>query len=227
MVKDRKKNIKKRNIIQLILAVIILILINIISSFIFTRFDLTAEKRYTLSKATKQILKNLDDVVLFKVYLEGELPPGFRRLSNETREMLNEFRAYSDNIQYEFVDPSSNPNTKERNDGYRLLMERGLEPTDLRITKKGQSSQLVIFPGTIVSYGGREVPVQLLLTQLGQDPNKVLNNSIQTLEYNLASAIQKLTKTIKPRIAFIEGHCELSRQETFDLENKLSEYYNV
>jgi len=226
-VKDRKKNIRKRNIIQLGLAIVLIILVNIIASFIFTRFDLTAEKRYTLSKATKQILKKLDDVVFFKVYLEGDLPPGFRRLSNETREMLNEFRAYSDNIQYEFVDPSSNPNTKERNDAYRLLVERGLQPTDLRTTKKGQSSQLIIFPGTIVTFKGREVPAQLLMTQLGQDPNKVLNNSIQALEYNLASAIQKLTTTIKPRIAFIEGQGELSQSETFDFQNTLSEYYNV
>ncbi|MEI6455713.1 MAG: gliding motility-associated ABC transporter substrate-binding protein GldG, partial [bacterium] len=209
------------------LAIAIIILVNIISSFLFTRVDLTSEKRYTLSKATKQLIKKLDDVVFFKVYLDGDLPPGFRRLSNETREMLSEFRAYSDNIQYEFVDPSANPNTKERNDSYRLLVERGLEPTDLRTTKKGQSSQLIIFPGAIVSYRGKEIPVQLLMTQLGQDPNKVLNNSIQSLEYNLASAIQKLTTTIKPGIAFIEGQGELSRQETFDLENSLSEYYNV
>ncbi len=224
---DRKKNIKRRNIIQLLLAFAIIILVNIIASFLFTRIDLTAEKRYTLSKATKQLIRKLDDVVFFKVYLDGDLPPGFKRLSNETREMLNEFRAFSDNIQYEFVDPSANPNTKERNDAYRLLVERGLQPTDLRTTKKGQSSQVIIFPGAIVTYRGKEVPVQLLMTQLGQDPNKVLNNSIQALEYNLGTAIQKLTTTIKPRIAFIEGQGELSRQETFDLENSLAEYYNV
>ena len=227
MVVDRKKNIKRRNIIQLLLAFAIIILVNIIASFLFTRIDLTAEKRYTLSKATKQLIRKLDDVVFFKVYLDGDLPPGFKRLSNETREMLNEFRAFSDNIQYEFVDPSANPNTKERNDAYRLLVERGLQPTDLRTTKKGQSSQVIIFPGAIVTYRGKEVPVQLLMTQLGQDPNKVLNNSIQALEYNLGTAIQKLTTTIKPRIAFIEGQGELSRQETFDLENSLAEYYNV
>jgi len=224
---DRKKNIKRRNIIQLSLAIVIIVLVNIIASFIYTRFDLTAEKRYTLSPATKQILKRLNDIVFFKAYLEGDLPPGFRRLSNETKEMLNEFRAYNDKIQYEFVDPSDNPDTKERNETYRLLVERGLEPTDLRVTKKGQSSQLIIFPGAMVSYKGREVPVQLLSAQVGIDPNKVLNNSIQALEYNLASAIQKLTTTIKPRIAFIGGHGELSQMETIDFQNALSEYYNV
>ena len=170
---DRKKNIKRGNITGLALGIAIVVLLNIIAAFIFTRFDLTAEKRYSLAPATKKLLKKLDDVVFFKVYLYGDLPPGFQRLSNETREMLDEFRAYSDNIQYEFVDPSENPNAKDRNDAYRLLVEQGLQPTDLRVNKKGESSQLIIFPGAIVSYHGKEIPVQLLMAQLQQDPNKI------------------------------------------------------
>lgn len=225
--KNKKKNIKRSNIIRLIIAIVIILLINIISSFVFTRIDLTAEKRYSLSPATKKLLRNLQDVVFFKVYLDGDLPPGFKRLSNETREMLDEFRAFTDKIQYEFVNPSGNPDPKGRTDTYRLLVERGLQPTDLRVNKKGQSSQLIIFPGTIVSYKGREVPVQLLMAQIGQDPDKVLNNSIQTLEYNLARAIQELIKSIKPRIAFIEGHGELSKLETMDIQNALSDFYDV
>ena len=223
----KRRDIKQTNIIRLLLGLVIIILINIISSFIFTRFDLTSEKRYSLSPATKKILRNLNDVVFFKVYLEGDLPAGFRRLANETREMLNEFRAYNDNIQFEFVNPSSGSSNKERSDTYKLLVERGLQPTDLRMNEKGGSSRLIIFPGTIVTYKGREVPVQLLMTQLGQDPNKVLNNSIQGLEYNLASAIGKLTEANKPSIAFIEGENELSKMETFDITNALSEFYNV
>jgi len=225
--KNKKKNIKRSNIIRLIFAMVIILLINIISSFVFTRVDLTAEKRYSLSPATKKLLRNLHDVVFFKVYLEGDLPPGFRRLSNETREMLDEFRAFTDKIQYEFVNPSGNPDLKVRNDTYQLLVERGLQPTDLRVNKKGQSSQLIIFPGTMVSYKGREIPVQLLMAQIGQDPDKVLNNSIQTLEYNLARAIQELIKPIKPRIAFIEGHGELTKLETVDIQNALSDFYDV
>jgi len=224
---NRKKNIKRNNIFQVILALVIIILINIIGSFVFTRIDLTAEKRYTLSLVTKNMLKNLDDDVFFRVYLDGDLPPGFRRLANETREMLNEFRAYSDHIHFEFINPSASPNTKERNDTYRLLSEQGLQPTDLRISSKGESSQLIIFPGTIVVYRGREVPVQLLMTQLGQDPEKVLNNSIQTLEYNLSNAIDKLINTTKPRVAILEGQGELSQPEMIYFEEALSEYYNV
>ncbi|MEI6899435.1 MAG: gliding motility-associated ABC transporter substrate-binding protein GldG [Bacteroidota bacterium] len=223
----RKTNIKRSNLLQLSLGLILLVLINIIGSFLFTRFDLTAEKRYSLSPATKKLVKNLDDIVFFKIYLEGELPAGFRRLANETKEMLNEFRAYNKNIQYEFVNPSLNPNIKERNDGYRLLVEQGLQPTDLRMNEKGQSSQLIIFPGAIVSYKGHDVPVQLLMTQLGQDNDRVLNNSIQSLEYNLASAIQKLSQSVKPRIAFLQGEGELNKMETVDILNGLSEFYNI
>ena len=224
---DKKKNIKRANVIQLLLGIIIILLINIISYYLFTRIDLTSEHRYSLSPATRKLVKGLDDQVLFKVYLEGDLPSGFRRLANETKEMLDEFRAYSDNIQYEFVNPSENPNAKERNDGYKLLIERGLQPTDLRVNNKGQSAQLIIFPGVIVSFRGHEVPVQLLMTQIGQDPEKVLNNSIQALEYNLANAIQKLIQPIKPRIAFIEGQGELTPAETYDIQGSLSEFYNV
>jgi len=224
---DKKKDIKRANIIRLILSLAIIVVLNIIAAFLFTRFDLTAEKRYSLAPATKQLLKKLDDVVFFKVYLYGDLPPGFQRLSNETKEMLDEFRAYSDNIQYEFVDPSDNPNAKDRNDAYRLLVERGLLPTDLRVNKKGESSQLIIFPGAMVSYHGKETPVQLLMAQLQQESNMVLNNSIQSLEYNLASAIKNLTTSIKPRIAIIEGQGELDDMEGIDLHNSLSEFYNV
>ncbi|MFH1161343.1 MAG: gliding motility-associated ABC transporter substrate-binding protein GldG [bacterium] len=222
-----RRNIKRNNIFQVVLGMVIIVLVNVIASFVFTRVDLTAEKRYSLSPATKGILKNLKDDIFFRVYLEGELPPGFRRLSNETRELLEEFRAYSKHIHYEFVNPSENPDAKARNDTYRLLVEQGLMPTDLRVTKKGESSQLIIFPGTMVVYQGRELPVQLLMTQLGQDPQKVLNNSIQALEFNLGNAIEKLTNTSKPRVAILEGQGELSRMETVDLEESLSEYYNV
>lgn len=227
-VNEKKRNIRKGNIVQLLLVIVVIVLLNIISSYVFTRFDLTAEKRYSLAPATKTIIKNLDDVMFFKVYLAGDLPPAFQRLANETREMLDEFRAYSNLVQYQFVDLSAIADEKDRDVAYRGLVEKGLQPTSLRVNKKGQSSQLVLFPGAVVTYRGHETPVQLLAgSSLGEDPNKVLNNSIQSLEYNLASAIQVLRKIIKPRIAILEGQGELSEMETFDLERSLSQFYNV
>ena len=100
---DKKRDIKRNNILQLALWLMIIVLLNVTGSFLFTRLDLTSERRYSLSDATKEMLHGLDDVVYFKVYLDGDFPAGFKRLRNETREMLDEFRAYSDNIQYEFI----------------------------------------------------------------------------------------------------------------------------
>lgn len=226
--KRKKINIKRANLIALVVGIAIIIVVNYISSHLFTRFDLTAEKRYSLAPATKTLLKNLNDIAFFKVYLYGkELPPAFQRLSNETREMLNEFRAYNDNIHFEFVDLSEIENTKDRNDAYRLLVEKGLQPTNLRMNKKGEASQVTIFPGAIVTYRGKELPLQLLMSQLQQDPNVVLNNSVQSLEYNLASALKNVTTTIKPGIAIIQGQGELTELESIDFHNSLTDFYNV
>ncbi len=226
MVKKRSA-VLKANATGFLLGLAVIILMNIVGSFLHVRLDLTAEKRYSLAPATRKLLRSLDDVVFFKVYLTGDLPPGFQRLSNETREMLDEFRAYSNNIQYEFVDPAENASEKDRNDTYRLLIEGGLQPTDLRVNKKGGSSQAIIFPGAMVSYRGEQLPVQLLMARLQEDNDMVLNNSIQSLEYNLAATIRNLTTVIKPRVAIIEGQGELDRMSTLDFEQSLGEFYNV
>ena len=224
---NKRKNIKRNNIIQLGFGLLIIILLNVISYYVFTRFDLTAEKRYSISEPTKQMLNKLDDIVYFQIYLEGEFPAGFKRLRRETREMLDQFRAYSDNIQYEFINPSASTDPKERNDVYQLLMERGLSPTDLQVKTNEGSSQQIIFPGAIVSFKGKEMPVELLLSQMGVPPEEVLNNSIQNLEFNLANAIRKLSIARKPKVAFIEGHGELSVLETADIAYALNEYYSI
>ena len=217
---------KKRDILSLLLAFIILILMNFLGSFIFHRFDLTSEKRYTLSDVTKKILGDLNDVVYVKVYLEGEFPAGFKRLSNETKEMLDEFRAFSnDNIEYQFINPSLSADKKEQNDIYKQLYEKGLQPTNLEVKSETGTSQQILFPGAIVSYKGREVPWQLLKTNLGQSPEGQLNNSIQALEYEFASCIRNLTTFLKPQIGIIDGHGELDTLALYDIKNALGEFY--
>jgi ABC-2 type transport system permease protein len=222
-----KQEIKKNNLTQLVTGLIIIILLNLIGYRFFTRFDLTSEKRYTLSAPTKKMLRELDDIVFFQVYLDGEFPAGFKRLRRETREMLDQFRAYSDKIQYEFINPSSNDDPQERNAVYRRLMERGLNPTDLQVQSNEGTRQLIIFPGAIVSYLGKEVPMELLVSQMGAPPEEALNNSIQNLEFNIANTIQKLSVIVKPKLAFIEGHGELGVLETADITRALREYFQV
>jgi ABC-2 type transport system permease protein len=225
--KNNKRNTRLNNITQLLLGLAIIALLNVIGSFVFTRVDLTSEKRYSLSDATKEMLGTIDDIVYFRVYLEGEFPAGFKRLARETREMLNEFRAYNRNIEYEFINPSESPDNTERNKIYAQLVEKGLSPTDLRVkTKDGTSTQL-IFPGALVSFNGREMPVQLLSSQRSATPDEILNNSIQNLEFSLSDAIRKLVTNAKPKVAFIEGHGELGAKETADATVALSDYYVV
>ncbi len=222
---NKKRDIKRNNIIQLVAGLIIIILVNFVGYYVFTRFDLTAENRYTLSDQTKKMLVELDDIVYFQVYLDGDFPAGFKRLKRETREMLDQFRAYTENIEYEFINPSESDDPEERNSIYQLLMERGLNPTDLQVKTKEGSSQQIIFPGAIVSYKNNELPLELLLNQMGIPPEQGLNNSIQNLEFNLVNTISKLTVRNKPKVAFTKGHGELSLLETADAIASLSEYY--
>ncbi len=225
--KKGKRNIKARYISGFMLTLLIVIAVNIISSRVYTRFDLTSEKRYTLSEATKDLLRNLDDIVYFKIYLEGEFPAGFKRLRRETKELLDEFRAYNKNIQYEFINPSESEDADERNATYQLLIQQGLQPTNLQVKTKSGLEQQVIFPGAVVSYRNKELPVELLDAQIGVPPEAVLNNSVQNLEFKFASALHKLTRKVKPRIAFIEGHGELNKKETYDITLSLQGDYIV
>ncbi len=224
---NNKNNIRNRYILTLLLILTIVAVANIISSFYFKRFDLTSEKRYTLSASTVKIIKSVDDIVFIKVFLEGDFPAGFKRLRRETKELLDEFRAYNKNIQYEFINPSESEDPKERNDTYKLLMEQGLNPTNLQVKTKNGLQEQVIFPGAIVSYHDKQIPVELLDAQINVPPEAVLNRSIQNLEYKFLSAIFKLTRKHKPAIAFIEGHGELNKNETWDITNTLKNDYAV
>ncbi len=224
---ENRKNIRRNSFVQLAIGLAFIIMLNLIGSFAFYRLDLTSEKRYTLAPSTRKMLKELNDVVYFKVYLEGDFPAGFQRLRNETREMLNQFRAYSDNVQYEFIDPIKGKDNKELEAMYTQLAQSGLNATDLQVKEKDGMSRKMIFPGAVVSYHGKEMPLDLLLTQVGRPPDEVLNNSVQSLEFGLINVIRKLSVTHKPKIAFIEGHGELSAEHTASIEAALSEYYEI
>ena len=226
---NQRKSLKKNQIITFLVTLVIVVVVNIIGSFVFTRFDLTSEKRYTLSNTTKEILGNLDDYVYFKVYLEGDFPAGFKKLRRETKEMLDEFRAYSKFIDYEFINPSESTDPAERNETYKLLYQSGLNPTNL-VDKKadGSSQQMIIWPGALVSYrNDTELAVDLLENQIGQSSEGALNASMQNLEFKLIDAVKKVTRFKKPVIAFVEGHGELPEEDVYDITQTLSQNYSV
>ncbi len=225
--KNERKNLKRSQLISFIITLIIIVVVNIIASFVYTRFDLTSEKRYTLSDTSKEILRNLDDYVYFRIYLEGEFPAGFKKLRKETKEMLDEFRAYSKFIDYDFINPSESNDAAERSETYKILYQSGLNPTELSIQTKDGAQQIVIWPCALVSYKNKELPLDLLDTQVGKSSQDALNNSAQNLEYKFISAIKDLTQKNRPNIAFIEGHGELSEKEVYDITQTLSKKYVV
>ncbi len=209
-------------VLTLGLVFTMLLLFNVVSRYYYFRLDLTAEKRYSISKPSKKLAADLKDVVTVKVYLDGDLNAGFTRLKESTRNLLNEYRAYGGkNIEFQFIDPMAVQNLDERKALMTDLMQRGLSPTNLTTKSKTDSKQQLIFPGAIVTYGGREMPVQLLENQIGFSPQQILNNSEILLEYKFSNAIKKLTQYRSPRVVFVQGHGELTNLETADIQNTL------
>ena len=175
-------NKKKDNLLQFFCIVLIIIACNVIFSFFFLRLDLTAEKRYTLSKSTRTLFKNLDDVIYVRVYLDGNLPPDFEELSMKTKEFLDECRVYSKNIQYEFIDVAKGKTPQELGSVYSELYQKGLNPQPIQdVTAEGVNTHYVV-PGAIISYRQREVPVDLLDSDHGilYDRNDIINYSIES-----------------------------------------------
>ncbi|MDX5346350.1 MAG: gliding motility-associated ABC transporter substrate-binding protein GldG [Hymenobacteraceae bacterium] len=219
---------KWQDLVQYFVLIAIIFLLNFIATQFFFRIDLTEENRYTIAPATRELLRNVDDVVYVEVYLEGEFPAGFKRLQQAIKETLDEFRIYGgDNIQYRFIDPSANPDTKSRNEYYQQLAKKGIQPTNLFAMEGDKRVEKIIFPGAVVSYGDKEVPVLLLKGNAAASPEQRLNQSVEGVEYELASAIKKLTVKKRKRIAVIQGHGELDEMQMADYLNSLKEYYDV
>ncbi|MDP4210243.1 MAG: gliding motility-associated ABC transporter substrate-binding protein GldG [Bacteroidota bacterium] len=225
----KKNELKKQHIIHLGFSLAILFLITFISSRAFFRIDLTSERRYTLSDETKNVLRKLDDVVYIKVYLNGDLPIGFKKLHNGIRETLDEFRVYGrNNIQYEFINPSESNDPKIREKVYADLYQKGLQPINIQARdKEGGASEKIIFPAALITYKGVEIPVSLLSNNVSLTADENLNNSLQTVEYNLIKNIYNLTNKKTDKIAFLEGQGELDEIATGDITRELSNYFSV
>ena len=219
---------RKKDLIYLISFLAVILAVNFLSSYVFTRFDFTSEKRYTLSPITRNILNNLEEKVQVTVYLEGDnFPAGFRRLRSSTFDVLSDFEAYSNGkLDFDFVNPMAGTEQAQR-ESYQKLMEKGIEPTNLNVTTESGNTQKIIFPAALITYKGIQIPVKLLQTQSGVDPQEVLNNSIQNLEYAFASTIKRATTGGRQRIGFTEGHGELTDLQLSDAMNSLADWSDV
>jgi len=225
----KRKQLKRIHITQLFTTLAIILLLNYVGSFVFHRFDMTQEKRYSLGDETKEILRDLDDVVFVRIYLDGDLPLGFDRLKTSIRELLDEFRVYAPrNLQYEFTDPAADPDTRIRNNVFTGLYDAGLQPTNAQVRgKDGTLSQKIVFPGAILSYREIEIPLNLLKNNPGLSGEVNLHQSIQSLEYEFISMIRNLSSETIEKVAFLEGHGELDAYQVGDITKGLANFYQV
>ena len=205
----------------------ILLLVYVVGQWVYTSFDATEERRYTLAPATKKLLKGLDDRIYIKVLLDGNFPAGFKRLQESTEDMLRRFAQISPEIEYNFENPNVGT-VEEVNERRQQFAKDGLIPTKLRVEGTSSSSSQYIFPFAIINYGTRSIPVSLLQDDIpGADKEVILNNSISLLEYKLADGIQKIERQTRQIIAFSTGQGELTPLQTASFEKDLSNSYAI
>lgn len=202
-----------------------LVLINFLASQYHQRFDLTEDSRYTLSPAAKDIIADVKSPVIIDVFLKGNFPSEFRRLENETRQMLEEFSAYNSNIRFNFIDP-----LEEGEDANAIAEEfykLGMSPARVNVQENGKASETLIFPWATANFNDRTVKISLLKNTLGATNEDRVNNSVQQLEYNFADALSRLVHNKEKKIAVMRGNGELGDAYIADFIKTVRQYYYV
>ncbi|WP_234110501.1 gliding motility-associated ABC transporter substrate-binding protein GldG [Chryseobacterium sp. R2A-55] len=208
----------KKNIIYIVVAIILILGVFGVFS---KRFDLTQEKRYTLSKSTVKILESVKKPLTVDVYLEGDFPASFRQLQNEAKFMLEEFRKINPKIDYQFIDPIKTKMSKD------TLMAMGMQPSILPDMKDGKISEIVMFPYAAIKYNSYGTSIPLIINQSGIDASEQLNKSIENLEYNFVSAIKSITEEHKKNIGILINQDELRPDQFQGFMHMALENYNA
>jgi ABC-2 type transport system permease protein len=213
----------KKHIVKLAITLVVIFVINLISSHVYKRFDLTKDKRYTLSEAAKQTIEGVDSPLIIDVFLEGNFPSEFRRLRNETQQILEEFSMSNSNLKFNFINPLEEEATRQRN--IQQLAQRGMQPFQITVQENGKTSQEVVIPWALASYNEQTVIVPLIKNKIGATDQELVNGSIQNLEYVFAEAFKKLVHPKSKKIAILRGNDQLKDAYLADFLQKLGEHY--
>jgi len=219
------KDVQKNSLKKLGFLAIGLIILNFASYYIYKRFDVTQDKRYTLSETTKKIIDDIDSPLIIDVFLEGNFPADFKKLQTETRQLLEEFSAYNSNITFQFVNPIEKE--EERVEVMKKFFEKGLTPINVTVEEKGKQTQEVVFPWALANYGDKGAKVQLLKNLMGASTEKKVESSVQHLEYAFAEAIHKISKEKQRKIAVIKGNGELDDIYIADFLKTIRDNYYI
>ncbi|WP_244904288.1 gliding motility-associated ABC transporter substrate-binding protein GldG [Pedobacter xixiisoli] len=209
---------------------LILVLVNVIAQFAYTRIDFTKEKRFTLTEKTKETLRQNKNEVIVTVFLDGDMPSAFKRLRNATKDMLADYKAYSKaNFKVVYVNPISGLTVNEQDTVIQHLYEMGIRPTNINIKTDAGFSEKLVFPMALIESNGKRMPVKLLQNLGGEASNydESINNSIKNLEYVFTSSLKKVISGYNPRIGFTEGNGEPNDNYLYDAMSSLSDSYVV
>ncbi len=203
----------------------LLFVTNLLAYDYFFRWDLTQDRRYTLSDVSKRTADTLDRIMTVKVYLEGDLPPAVKRYRDAVLTFLVEMKARAGaNLQYRFIDPSDNGALQNE------LREKGVEPVPLTIKGKGEVSKKVVFPAAVIHYDGKEEVVDLFKSDCEFFPNGVFCDYAKAeaeIEYKLVAQMRRLFRKQRRIVAFLTGHKEWPLNYMTDFVNELQKFYEV
>lgn len=216
---------KKNNLKSVLVLLSLVVLLNLASTVLFHRFDLTHDKRYTLSSTSLSLIKEVNEPLIIDVFLEGEFSGEFKKLQTETQQLLDEFKAYNSNVVFQFINPLENETEKDTL--IQSFIERGLTPINVTLDDKGKQTQEVVFPWAIASYKGKSVKVPLLKNMMGASTAEKVVSSVQHLEYAFANAFHTIIKSKKKKVAVIKGNGELHDLLLADFIKQVRENYYI
>ncbi|MCK0159350.1 gliding motility-associated ABC transporter substrate-binding protein GldG [Allomuricauda sp. F6463D] len=211
--------------VSILKVVLVIVVINVLASFLYARFDLTEDKRYTLSEPAIEVVQKFETPVIVDVLLDGNIPPEFSKLKTETIQLLESFGSKNNNIKYNLVNPLENEELVEQT--VAELQSLGLQPANVTVEENGKVSNELVFPWAMVNYNNQTVKVPLLKNKLGSTAEERINNSVQQLEYAFADAFTKLSIEDKKSIAVIKGNGELDDIFIADYLTSIRDYYNI
>lgn len=208
-----------------LLLLVVLFGVNYLASVIHARFDLTKEKRYTLSKDTKDLLKQLDTEVQIEVFLKGEFPSGFRKLASSTEEFLGLLKdRNSAKVHYRFISPQDEMPDSRMAYGDSLV-NLGAVPINLTVQKKAGESSNIIFPVALMTYKGKQSLVNLYPGASGRISQDEINSAEALMEYQFAKSLDRLIKDKPPAIVYATGNGEPTDYRAADIEQLLTKEY--
>ncbi|MDN3677788.1 gliding motility-associated ABC transporter substrate-binding protein GldG [Flavobacterium paronense] len=215
----------KNNFKKILITIGIIVIVNVAGHFVFKRFDLTADKRYTLSQTSLNIVADVKEPLYIDVFLEGNFPGEFKKLQTETQQLLEEFKSNNSNIIFQFVNPLEKE--EEKDSIMQSFIQRGLTPVNVTVNDKGQQTQEVVFPWAIATCGNRSVKVPLLKNMMGASTAEKVVSSVQHLEYAFANAINTVEKAKQRKVAVIQGNGELPDALMADFIKSVRDNYYI